>query len=144
MLLSSHFLVTTNDCISAGVCVFVIVNVSWLYDVWYPGTVSSDTVYTILLPSALYVGNFSNVYSVPFIVSVFTKVPSAYRLIVICSGLIPSWLLLSFHIFVIDTDVSSFTTTVSSSSSSLGPSGTVAVATLYIFSKFAVSFSVTV
>ena len=117
---------------------------SWLYDVVYSVTAFSVTVYTISPPCVLYFGNFVNVYVVPDIVSDFTYVPSAYKLIVIVDGLFPSWFPLSFHTFVILTVVSTFTGTVISLSSSVVPSLAVAVATFAITVKFAQSASVTV
>ena len=50
----------------------------------------------------------------------------------------------SIHVFVPLTLVSGFIGTILSKSSSVGPFGTVAVATLYIKSKFVISVSVTV
>ena len=83
----------------SGSCVLVIVNPSTL--VVYPVTGVSFTVYTIAFPS-LFLSRSVNVYFqfvLAVATAVFTFSPSAYRVIVTLSGLIPSWLLLSFQIF---------------------------------------------
>ena len=83
-------------------------------------------------------------FTVWFVFSSLYSVPSAYKVNSIVSGLIPSWLLLSSHIFLAVTDVSSFTTTLSSSSSTGVVSSGLAVAKLYIVPASLTSSSVTV
>ena len=107
LLLSSHTL-TTGISIVSWLCVFVIVNplvTEPLIVVSYPSIwLLSLTVYFISVPF-LYFGKSLNEPFHPFdefSVNVFplTGLPSSYNCTVIDSGLIPSWSLLSAHIFV--------------------------------------------
>ena len=144
---STHVFVPLITTSAGSVIVFVMLFPSYSGSS-YPFTLVSVTLYVYSNPSASYVGNLLNVYVAPSHVGVTFTISVFPFAILVNVNLTSSALLCvlppSTHVFVPLTLVSGFTGTLSSSSSSLGPSGTVTVATLYIFSKFAVSFSVTV
>ena len=119
---SSHTFVATTSVV-AGIYVFVTVYP--FTDFIYPcATTFSSIVYTISFPPFLYFGRFVNIAVQLF--SAFTVVvcfssPSAYNVISTFSGLIPSWLFASSHIFVATTSV---------------VSGTYVFVTIYPFTDF--------
>ena len=101
LLLSSQIFVTLTS-VSNGMCLFVMLYPSRV--AVYSFTLSSVIVYLISFPS-LYFGKSLNEYdqfpSSPIVTFAdFIFVASASKLIVISSGLNPSWLLASFHVFV--------------------------------------------
>ena len=78
----------------------------------YPLTLTSLTVYLISTPLFLYLGKLPKVYLKPLLALSSTSLtfsPSAFKITVILSGLIPSLLLSSFHTFVTVFDTTSGT-----------------------------------
>ena len=144
---STHVFVPLTVTSAGSVIVFVILFPSYTGSS-YPFTLVSVTLYVYAYPSESYVGNLLNVYVFPFHVGVISTVSVFPFAVLVNVNLTSVALLCSFppsiHVLLPLTLVSGFTGTLSSSSPSLGPSGTVAVATLYIFSKLAASSSVTV
>ena len=64
-------------------------------------------MYTISVPELYLSKSVNDHFQLSFAVTVLlvTSVPSANSLTVMLSGLFPSWLLLSFHVYVPETEV---------------------------------------